>query len=191
MANDAGPAIPMNEGYDFGKLEDYASDDVCKEVVRLLHREARLLDTERLSDWLEQIVDPSIRYLVVSRQLRYRKDKRYDAPADAFLYDDDYGYLKARVDQFHSGMQWRVDPPERYRHLVTNIEVFATGTAEEYAVRSNCLAQRSRRAYEIDQFVYCREDVVRRGADGRLKLVLRRIDFDERSVSGRNMVMIL
>lgn len=191
MANDATPIIPMESGYDFRKLEDYAPDAGCTEVERFLYREARLLDTERLSDWLEQIVDPGIRYVVTSRELRYRKDHRYSAPPVVFIYDDDYAFLKARVDQFHSGMQWRVDPPERYRRLVTNIEVFETGKKDEYAVRSNCLGVRSRRAYEIDQFVYCREDVVRRCPIGTLRLVQRRIDFDERSVAGRNMVMIL
>lgn len=178
---------------DFSQLEDYASEAVSREVEKLLHREARLLDTERLSDWLDQIVDPTIRYVVTSRELRFRKERRYQAAPEVFLYDDDFTFLKARVDQFHGGMQWRVDPPERYRRLVTNIETFKLGGAdrEEYAVRSNCLTQRSRRTYEVDQFVYCREDIVRRCPAGTLRLVQRWVDFDERSVVGRNLLIFL
>lgn len=134
MANDAAVAVKQDTA---GTVppEQYAPDAVWREAERLLYREARLLDTERLSDWLEQIVDPTIRYMVVSRELRFRKEKRYGQPAEVFMYDDDYGFLKARVDQFHSGMQWRVDPPERYRRLVTNVEVFETGKDGEFAAQ--------------------------------------------------------
>ena len=137
------------------------------------------------------MLDPAIRYVVVSRELRYRKERRYDAPSEMFLFNDDFTFLKARIDQFNSGMQWRTDPPERYRRLVTNIEVFLTGSKHEFVVRSNVLAQRSRRAYEIDQFTCCREDLVRRDAAGGLRLIQRRIDFDERSVAGRNLLLFL
>lgn len=177
--------------FDFAKFDLCVDDAVCREVERLLHREARLLDTEQFSEWLEKVLDPTIRYVVVSRELRYRKERRYGAPAEMFIFNDDFTFLKARIDQFSSGMQWRTDPPERYRRLVTNIEVFLTGKPDEFVVRSNLLAQRSRRAYEIDQFTCCREDVVRRCPAGTLRLVQRRIDFDERSVAGRNLLLFL
>lgn len=198
MGNDiAAPASPASASpkvpapFDFGKLDLCVDDAACREVERLLHREARLLDTEQFSEWLEQVLDPTIRYVVVSRELRYRKERRYDAPVEMFIFNDDFTFLKARVDQFNSGMQWRTDPPERYRRLVTNIEVFLTGKPRELVVRSNLLTQRSRRAYEIDQFTCCREDLVRRCPAGTLRLVQRRIDFDERSVSGRNLLLFL
>lgn len=177
--------------FDFRELAQCVDDAACREVERMLYREARLLDTEQFSEWLEQVVDLDIRYVVVSRELRYRKERRYNAPAEMFIFNDDHSFLKARVDQFYSGMQWRTDPPERYRRLVTNIEVFLTGAKDELVVRSNLFAQRSRRAYEIDQFTCCREDLVRRCPTGSLRLVQRRIDFDERSVAGRNMLLFL
>ena len=191
MANDAAAMTAANFPYDFSKLEEHPSDEACRDVQRFLYREARLLDREQLGEWLELLVDPAIRYVVTSRELRYRNERRYTQPAEVFIYDDDYGFLKIRVDQSRSGMMWRADPAERYRRLVTNIEVFETGEDGEYAVRSNCLAQRSRRAYEVDQFIYCREDVLRRGSDGALRLAQRWIDFDERSVAGRNLALFL
>lgn len=190
-ASNASASRKVPAPFDFGKLDLCVDDALCREVERLLHREARLLDTEQFSEWLEQVLDPSIRYVVVSRELRYRKEKRYDAPVEMFIFNDDFTFLKARVDQFNSGMQWRTDPPERYRRLVTNIEVFLTGKSGEWIVRSNLLAQRSRRAYEIDQFTCCREDLVRRCPAGSLRLVQRRIDFDERTVAGRNLLLFL
>jgi naphthalene 1,2-dioxygenase subunit beta len=198
MGNDiAAPAAPASAAgqtpgpVDFSRLELCVDDAKCRAVERLLYLEARLLDSEQFSGWLEQVLDPAIRYVVVSRQLRYRKERRYAAPAEMFMFNDDFTFLKARVEQFNSGMQWRTDPPERFRRLVTNIEAFLTGNPSELAVRSNVLIQRSRRAYEIDQFTYCREDLLRRDSAGGLRLVQRRVDFDERSVSGRNLLVFL
>jgi naphthalene 1,2-dioxygenase subunit beta len=187
----ASPARQVPVPVDFSELDSCVEDATCREVERLLYREARLLDSELYSEWLEQVLDPAIRYVVVSRELRYRKERRYDAPAEVFIFNDDFTFLKARVDQFNSGMQWRTDPPERYRRLVTNIEVFMAAKPNELVVRSNLLTQRSRRAYEIDQFTCCREDLVRRCPTGSLRLVQRRIDFDERSVAGRNLLLFL
>lgn len=186
MSNDIGVALQAPAA---ANSPQYAPDEVWREVERFLYREARLLDTECLRQWLEEMVDQSVRYLLVSRELRYRRERRYQQAAEAFIYDDDYGFLETRVNQFYSGTQWRADPAERYRRLVTNIEVFLGVRPDELLVRSNCFAQRARRAYEIDTFVYCRDDVLVRDAAGGLKLKSRRIDFDERSVSGRNMAM--
>lgn len=172
--------------------EVLASETVHRAAERFLYREARLLDTEKLREWLAQLVDPAIRYTIVSRQLRARRDKRYNAqPAEMYIYDDDYGFLQARVEQSYSTMAWRLDPPERYRRLITNIEVFETGQPGDYAVRSYCHATRARRGLEVDTFVCCREDTLRAAPDGAFRLARRFIDFDERSVLGRNLALFL
>lgn len=198
MGNDiAAPDAPASASrklpapFDFGKLELCVDEATCRSVERLLYLEARLLDGEQFSEWLEKVIDPAIRYVVASRELRYRKERRYGGPPEMYMFNDDFTFLKARVEQFNSGMQWRTDPPERFRRLVTNIETFLSGSPNELVVRSNVLLQRSRRAYEIDQFTFCREDLVRRDAAGSLRLVQRRVDFDERSVSGRNLLVFL
>lgn len=169
---------------------EYAPEEIWRQAERFLYREARLLDNEHLQQWLSEMVDKSVRYLIVTCELRYRKERRYQAGAiEAYIYDDNYTFLETRVNQFHSGNQWRADPAERYRRLVTNIEVFVSDRPDEFLVRSNCFAQRARRAYEVDTFVYCREDILSKRGDGPMKLLSRRIDFDERSVGGRNMAM--
>ena len=69
-ASPASTSHPVPAPFDFGKLEVCVDDAACREVERLLYREARLLDTEQFSEWLEQVIDPAIRYVVVSRELR-------------------------------------------------------------------------------------------------------------------------
>lgn len=175
----------------FTQHTELAPEDKCREAERWLYREARLLDTEQFDSWLNELVHPDIRYLIESREQRYRKERRYQPGNAVPVYDDNFAFLKTRVDQFTSGMYWRMDPPEHYRRLVTNIEAFSTDRDDELAVRSNCLATRTRRVYEIDTFIYCREDRLRFSPEIGWQLILRHIDLDERCVSGRNMVMLL
>lgn len=176
---------------DFGPYGELASDALCREAERWLHREARLLDTEQFDTWLLEMVHPEVRYLIESREQRFRKERRYRQVATVPIFDDNYAFLQTRVTQCSSGMYWRMDPPEHYRRLVTNVEAFETGRDDRLAVRSNCLATRTRRVYEIDTFIYCREDLLARSDAGQWQLLQRHIEMDERCVSGRNMVMLL
>ena len=45
--------------------------------------------------------------------------------------------------------------------------------------------------YEQMSYAYGREDILRRGADGKLRLLSRVIDFEERFVRGKNLLFIL
>lgn len=168
-----------------------APEQLRAEAEAFLYREARLLDSEQLREWLGGMIDPDIRYQVWSRQLRLRKDRRAAGPAEVYIYDDDYRVLEMRVQQFESGMQWRTDPPERLRHLVSNVEAFHGEREGEYRVYSNCLVTRNRRVYEESTFVYGREDVLRRDAEGRLRLLRRLVDYDQRFIEGRNLLFFL
>ena len=53
------------------------------------------------------------------------------------------------------------------------------------------LDTRNRMVYEQMSYAYGREDILRRDADGRLKLLQRVIDFEERFVRGKNLLFIL
>ena len=165
--------------------------DITGEVNAFFLREARLLDMRRLREWLAQMIDKNIRYVIFSRQLRYKNDKRYNLPDEVFIYDDDYECLNARVEQFHSELNWRVNPDENYQHMVANTEIAQKPGSVNLFVRSNWFVQRARRQYEIDRFVYCRHDELARDSEGKFKVVARHIDYDERCVSGRNMTMFL
>jgi naphthalene 1,2-dioxygenase subunit beta len=156
-----------------------------------LFREARLLGTERQREWLTTMVHPDIRYTVFSRELHSRKDKRFTGPDKLYLFQDTYESLEIRVKQFETGLLWRADPPERLRHVVTNVEVYLGEREDEYIVHSNCLTVRNRRVYEESFFVFGREDVLRREANGALRLLRRTVDFDQRFVRGRNLLFFL
>ncbi|HIF51339.1 MAG TPA: naphthalene 1,2-dioxygenase [Thiotrichaceae bacterium] len=181
----------MGSEQDKKNYEAYVCDDVLKEVERFLHREARLLDTEKLREWHEEMVSPDISYVVTTTQLRSRKERRYKHEDKVYLYCDNYQQLGVRVNQFYDPQHWRVDPPEKYCRMISNIEAFYTDDEDKIYARSNCFVSRARRAYEVDHFFYTREDVLHRDASKRLTLLERNIDYPERSVQGRNMLVLL
>lgn len=165
--------------------------EVRDEIERFLFREARLIDTEQEREWLETLVDPQIKYQVFSRQLRYRKDTRGSGDKEVYFFDDSYADLDHRIGLRETGAQWVADPPNRLRRIVGNIEVFEGERTGEYRVYSNCMVTRNRMVYEQMSYAYGREDILRRDADGRLKLLQRVIDFEERFVRGKNLLFIL
>ncbi len=181
----------MSDNTDDKRFEKCVDDKMLREVEHFMLREARLLDTEQLKEWYEQMVSPEIRYVVTCTQLRNRNERRYTLPDKVYIYDDNYQQLGVRVTQFYDPQHWRVDPPEQYCRMVTNIEAFETDNKDKIFVRSNCLVTRARRAYEVDQFFYTREDLLIRSEQGNLTLLNRTIDYPERSVQGRNMLILL
>ncbi|MGV2495915.1 aromatic-ring-hydroxylating dioxygenase subunit beta [Pelagerythrobacter aerophilus] len=169
-----------------------ADRDVLHRVQAFINRESRLLDTMRVKEWLAEMIDPDIRYVAISEQLRYLEDRRYDGQPDAvFIYDDDYNSLNARVEQQVHPQNWRINPAESYVRLVSNLEVAQGDTNDRLLVRTNWHVRRMRRQYEIDDFIYARHDELVVSAGKEFKFVKRFISFPERCVSGRNMTLFL
>lgn len=164
------------------------SETVRTDVQAFLFLEARLLGTGQQRVWLNEMVHPEVVYQVSSRQLRSSKDKRYSQPDEVFHFDDDHGALDKRVAQTESGLQWRSDPPETLIYIVSNVEVFEDERPDDLRVYSNVLMIRDRRVYESDQFHYRREDVLRRGEDGVLRLLSRSVVYGQRFVQGKNLL---
>ncbi|MGQ0696865.1 MAG: aromatic-ring-hydroxylating dioxygenase subunit beta [Panacagrimonas sp.] len=167
------------------------SEAVHSEAAAFLYLEARLLGTAQERVWLNEMVHPEIAYRVSSRQLRSSKDRRYAQPNEVFHFDDDYSALDRRVAQPESGLQWRSDPPETLIYYVSNIEVFEDEKPGDLRVYSNVLMIRDRRVYESDQFHYRRDDVLRRGDDGALRLYSRNVVYGQRFVQGKNLLFFL
>jgi len=167
------------------------SSDLHHSIEQFLFREARLLDTDQQRTWLQTMVHPNIRYKVFSRQLRNRKDQNAPGPDRVHIFDDDLGMLDKRVRQFETGMQWRSDPPERLRHLISNVEGYMGEEQNQYRIFSNCLVFRNRRVHEESHFIYGRYDVLESDANGSMRLLSREIDYDQRFVEGRNLLFFL
>jgi len=161
------------------------------EIQQFLHHEARLLDRELAREWLSSMVHPDIRYQLVIREERFRRDKSPDEMREVLPFDEDYSLLDLRVRQFETGMQTMLDPVARMFRVITNVEAFHRDDKDEFTVLSYGTVSRFRRLYENERTVYGREDVLRRNEDGGLRLLSRRIELGERVVRNKNLLFFL
>ena len=161
------------------------------EIEQFLYAEARLLDGSDLRAWLTDMVDPEIRYQVVSYEERMRRDRRPKDGAILYINDDNFMVLDMRVKQFGSGMQTMLDPLQRMRRVVSNVTAFHGDSDGEFHVLSYVTASRFRRLYEHEQLVYGREDVLRRDGEGKLRVASRRAEIDERVPRNKNILFFL
>ena len=167
------------------------SMEVHHEIQQFLYREARLLDNEMMREWLTDLVDPEIRYQLVVRDERFRKDKSPDRDREVYLFDDDFTILDLRVKQFETGLQYMNDPAQRMIRVVSNVEAYLGDGEGEFEVYSYGIASRFRRQYESERSVYKRVDVLRRDENGNLRLLSRRIELGERVVRNKNLLFFL
>jgi len=105
-----------------------AATGVDPVVLAFLHREARLADEARYSEW-EQLWDDDARYWVPMSE---------DADPDrdlSYIYDN-RRRLKSRVAQLNTGSRHSQTPPSKMRRLLSNTELLARD-ADTVTVGSN------------------------------------------------------
>jgi len=161
------------------------------EIQQFLYREARTLDNEELREWLDNMLDPAIRYRLVIRDERLRKDRSPDSEREIPVFDDDLPILDLRVRQFETGMQTMLDPIQRMFRVITNVEACHGDEEGQYLVHSYGTVSRFRRLYENERSVYRHKDVLKRDADGNLRLLSRHIELGERVVRNKNLLFFL
>jgi 3-phenylpropionate/cinnamic acid dioxygenase small subunit len=105
---------------------------VRDEFRRLVEREARLLDQMRYEDWLNMYAAECV-YWVPSTP--HGGDPRQEI---AVMFDD-RRRLEDRIYRLCTGFAWSQAPRSRTVRLITNVEVFSTGSDDARMLRSNFL----------------------------------------------------
>ncbi len=155
-----------------------------REVIEtFLYREAALLDTWRLLDWLA-LFTTDAEYLVPPLDVR-------DLPPEKALYlvADDFGRLSSRVKQLLKGNAHAESPGSRTRRSVTNVlfELQADGSVR---VDANFIIHRVRR--EIVDVYMGRYEHTLVLVDGQLRFRLRKsiLDLDALRPQGKVSIII-
>jgi 3-phenylpropionate/cinnamic acid dioxygenase small subunit len=167
------------------------SIELHHEIEQFLYGEAWMLDNEMIREWFDTCIDPEIIYQMVNYEERLRKDRSPASASVVMPYDDDHETLDMRIRQYESGLQTMQDPKQRLRRTITNIQAFHHDKDDEYLVLSNGITTRFRRLYENEMVIYGREDVLRKGDDGKFRIVSRRINLDERVIRNKNLLFFL
>lgn len=158
-------------------------------AMDFLHLEAGLLDSRRLSQWLE-LLHPDLDYRIPVRTTRERSATT-TLSAAAFHMIEDRSTCRARVDRFASEYAWAEDPPSRTRRFVSNIQALYTDEARETLdVRSNLLVFRARGEDAAVHLSGERRDVLSRGPQG-WQLRSRTVLLDHTSLPTLNLAIFL
>jgi len=99
---------------------------------QLLEREARLLDGHDYEHWLATLAPEYICWVPGTPE-------RGDPRREISVMFDDRRRLEDRIFRLRTGYAWSQAPRSRTVRMVSNVEVFATGTPGTRMVRSNFL----------------------------------------------------
>lgn len=173
-----------------GKKVPYGSP-VYNGIAEFLIDEALILDENRLLDWAKTLAEDLI-YVAPVRTTRMNEDRISDIDRNSQHYDDDYGSVILRIRRFtESKSVWAENPRARTRRFVTNISVWETGRAGEYAVTSYLLLMKNKLESPSYDFITARRNDVLRLADGALKLARRESIIDMSVLGVPNLINFL
>jgi 3-phenylpropionate/cinnamic acid dioxygenase small subunit len=149
------------------------------ELENVLFREARLLDEERLDEWLELLAD-NLRYWAPVRMVRERGQENPFGPDKYAFFDETKADLIRRVQRVQTGLAHTDEPPACTRHNISNVQILESDS-NTVRVASNFFVFRSRSEREQLFFVGARQDRWRRTSAG-WQLEERRIVLDHQAV---------
>jgi 3-phenylpropionate/cinnamic acid dioxygenase small subunit len=157
-----------------------------REVAQFFYREAELLDSNRLEEWLELLAE-DIAYGMPLRMTRERGQP--DISSQMGHFSEDRRSLELRVKRLGTDFGWAENPPSRTRRFISNIRVENTAKANEVKAQSYFLLYRSRgNSPEADLISGERRDLLRK-LDGGWKLASRLIISDQSVLGTRNLAI--
>ena len=153
------------------------------EVEDLFYREAELLDSWRLDDWLGLLTDDAGYY--VPPNDKPDADHRYTL----FTIADDMVRLRERVIRLKDPNCHAEFPPSRTRRLISNVRVVGS-EGDVVSVTANFIVYRYRRNEAPRTFVgHYRYKLKRQG--GRLKIAERRAVLDAEELGAMGAVSFI
>lgn len=110
-------------------VADHVERDLFR---RLIEEEARLLDNDRLEDWLKLFAAECVYWAPATVT-------GGDPRREVAISFDDRRRMEDRVYRLRTGFAWSQKPKSRTVRLVSNVEVFRTAKQNVRMVRSNFL----------------------------------------------------
>jgi 3-phenylpropionate/cinnamic acid dioxygenase small subunit len=151
-----------------------------------LYREAELLDSNRLEQWLELLAE-DINY---EMPLRINAERgQPDIASQSGHFCEDRRSLELRVKRLAGDFAWAENPPSRTRRFISNIRIEETSTPNEVKAFSYFLLYRNRgNSTQADLISGQRQDLLRK-LDGGWKLSRRLIVVDQTVLGTRNLAV--
>ena len=165
---------------------EYVDASTHYQIVQFLHREARLLDEERLQEWFDLLTDDVV-YWAPLRENRMRRDKCPEIdPARAAFFDETKATILMRIGRVESGMAWSEDPATRQVHVIGNVEAFNGPGANCFEVHSTFCLYRNRAERDDSTLFGRRRDVLVRCADA-FRIKARLVLLQQATLLSKNL----
>jgi 3-phenylpropionate/cinnamic acid dioxygenase small subunit len=152
------------------------------EAVRLVNREARLLDQGRFEAWLELFATDAIYWIP-------HVPSGGDPRREVSIAFDDRRRLGDRVARLRTGLAWSQIPPSRTCHQLTNLEVWRGASGDAVVVRSTFVVHEIRGATERSLAGWCGHRL--RRESGGWKIVVKQVNLLACDRGLENMSLIL
>lgn len=162
-----------------------------REIERLYHLEADLLDERDFQAWLDLFTEDVRYWMPLAHNVQFRKGDEYSREGvDNAWIDEDKTTLRQRVQQLNTGIHWAEEPRSRMSHLVTNVRVLGVQADDagpaELTAKCRFLVYRNRMESEVDILVGKRKDTLRRTEDG-WRITRREIYLDQNVLLAKNL----
>lgn len=151
------------------------SPELQFEIESFLYAEARLLEQNRLNEWLGLFAE-QFRYWMPVREYVEGADGQSTGTDTFALFDDDRQSLTLRVARLETGVAHAEVPKSVTQRLVTNVVIAPDMRTSEIRVSSNFMVYQERRGRHAHTFFGRRDDVLKRG-NGKLKIGARKIEL--------------
>jgi len=150
------------------------------EASSVLTREARLIDSGRLDDWLAMFSDDCLYWVPVT----VGSGDPLREVSHAF---DDKRRLTDRVFWHNTGLAYSQIPPSRVRHLIGNVEAIAQDDLR--FVRSNSVVTEFRPGGTKTYAGWCGHVLTR--VEGDWKILLKQVNLIDSDQSHENLTLVL
>ncbi|MBH5323482.1 aromatic-ring-hydroxylating dioxygenase subunit beta [Aurantiacibacter sediminis] len=159
-------------------------------LSQFLYAEAQAIDERRFDDWLAMLAE-DLHYEAPARYNRLPRErtKEWASEDEAKHFEDTKEYMQLRVKRLQTDKSWSEDPPSRTRHLITNVQVAHSVSANAYIVDSNFSVYRARAADDEEFFFGTRHDHIRENssAPAGFEIARRTILFDQTLILSANL----
>jgi PAH dioxygenase small subunit len=155
-------------------------DPIYAEIMDFLNTEASLLDRDRHMEWVGLLAEDVSYTIPVRKTVRMRDGPGFDEDAGM---PANYEGLKFTAERNMRDDVFDHDPRHRMRRFITNVQAYRTDKDDEFEVDSYILFLKTKYDEPTFDFVSAeRRDVLRRTDDG-MKLVRRRLIYDQTVLS--------
>jgi len=158
-------------------------------LEQFLYREADLLDTFSLTEWLD-LVEKDILLEVPVRVARHPGSQQSAFSEDSNYLREDYEMIRERVGRLEKEYAWSENPRSRVRHVIGNVRVLEV-VNDEVTVANNQHVFRSYGDTADHDLISAKRHTVLRERDDGYGIAARTVYLDHSILNTKNLTLPL